>query len=132
MVRKQTSASTPRLLTEVELELMTIVWRIGPCVVRDVLSALPPGRDIAYTSVAKILKILEDKGALRSEKGEKTHLYHAVLTREVYEERALKHVAEKLFDGSPSAMVMKLLDENEMTTEELEAIRRNLEERLRS
>jgi predicted transcriptional regulator len=121
-----------RLLTEVELELMNIIWRFEKCVVRDVLNALPEGRDVIYTSVAKIMKILEDKGVLRSEKSEKTHLYFAVLTRDEYEKRTLKHVADKLFEGSPSSMVMRLLDESELSEEELKRIQKSLRERMRT
>lgn len=121
-----------RLLTEVELELMRIVWGLGSCVVRDVLEKLPPGRDITYTSVAKIMKILEDKGVLRSEKGEKTHTYHPILLRGEYEKRTLNHVAEKLFEGNPTSMVMRLIGEAKMSRKELEAIRETLESRLDS
>lgn len=130
MVRKRISGD--RILTAVELELMTIIWRLESCVVRDVLEALPKDRDITYTSVAKIMKILEDKGFLVSEKQEKTHLYRPAVAKEAYEKRALEHVAEKLFDGSPSTMVMKLLDDASLTQAELQAIRKNLEARLKS
>jgi len=127
-----TKIKKDRLLTEVELELMSIVWKLERCVVRDVLHALPEGRDVAYTSVAKIMKILEDKGVLRSEKGEKTHTYVPVLSREEYEKRSLKHLTDKLFDGNPSSLVMRLLDESTLTQTELKAIRKTLEERLRT
>jgi len=120
-----------RLLTEVELELMNIIWRIEKCSVRDVMDALPAGRDVTYTTVAKMMKILEDKGVLKSEKGEKTHLYESRLAREDYETRTLRHLTDKLFEGSPKSMVMRLLDESELTREELEAIRTNLEARLK-
>lgn len=119
-----------KLLTEVELELMSIVWKLETCVVRDVLDALPEGRDVAYTSVAKIMKILEDKGVLRSEKKEKTHIFSPVLSRDEYEKRTLRHMTERLFDGNPSSMVMRLLDESDLTTEELKQIRRTLDERI--
>ena len=119
-----------RLLTEVELELMSIVWRLGKCVVREVLEALPEGRDVTYTSVAKIMKILEDKGVLASEKKEKTHLFYPLLSREEYEKRTLRHMTERLFEGSLSSMVLRLLDDSDLTTEELREIRRSLDERL--
>lgn len=120
-----------RLLTSVELELMNIVWRLGKCVVRDVLEGLPDDRDITYTSVAKIMKILEEKGALRSEKNDKTHTYYPVLSRDDYKMRTLKYVADKVFEGSPSSMVMRLLDEADISAEELKRIRKVLEERMR-
>lgn len=121
-----------KLLTEVELELMSVIWKHPKCTVREVLASLPKERELAYTSVATIMKILEDKGVLRSEKKEKTHTYYPVVSRDEYEAKALRHVAEKLFEGSPSSMVMRLLNEAELSPEELKRIRRTLEERMRS
>src|SRR5687767_4493541 len=121
-----------RLLTEVELELMNAVWMSEGCTVRDVVERLPEGRSLAYTSVATMMKILEEKGVLRSEKKEKTHTYFPLISREEYESKMLKHVATKVFNGSPSSMVMRLLDEAELTKEELKLIRKTLEERMRS
>ncbi len=123
---------TDRMLTEVELELMSIVWRLEECVVRDVLEALPPERDVTYTTVAKMMSILEEKGVLKSEKGERTHTFRPVLSRDHYEKRALNHVTEKLFDGNPSSMVMRLLDDSRISTDELEAIRQLLQKRLKA
>jgi predicted transcriptional regulator len=119
-----------RLLTEAELELMTVIWNLPQCTVRDVLDALP-GKKPAYTSVATIMKILEAKGVLKSEKGEKTHSYKTLLSRDEYEKRALTHVAQKVFAGNPSSMVMRLLNEADLSEEELKAIRKVLDERTR-
>ncbi|HEY0706619.1 MAG TPA: BlaI/MecI/CopY family transcriptional regulator, partial [Polyangia bacterium] len=55
-------------LTEVELELMTILWQLGGGTVNEVMAALPEGRTLAYTSVSTILRILEQKGVLSAEK----------------------------------------------------------------
>ncbi len=57
-----------RLLTKVELELMTILWRLGEGSVTHVLGELPDGRDLAYTSVSTILRILEQKKILKARK----------------------------------------------------------------
>jgi predicted transcriptional regulator len=121
-----------RLLTEVELELMNVIWKSEECTIRGVVDQLPKERSLAYTSVATMMKILEEKGFLKSQSGEKTHTFRAVLPKEEYESRTLNHVAEKVFAGSPSSMVMKLLDEAELSKEELKAIQKTLEERMKS
>lgn len=121
-----------RLLTEVELELMNVIWKTDHCTIRSVVDQLPKVRPLAYTSVATMMKILEEKGFLKSESHEKTHLFRPVIKRDEYESRTLHHVAEKVFEGNPSSMVMKLLDEAELSQEELKAIQQTLEERLRS
>ena len=48
-----------KLLTETELELMTLLWKLGEGAVNDVMDALPPQRRLAYTSVSTMLRILE-------------------------------------------------------------------------
>lgn len=121
-----------RLLTEVELELMNVIWKSERCTVRGVVDQLPKERKLAYTSVATMMKILEEKGFLESEGGEKTHTFAPLVAKEEYESRTLHHVAEKVFEGSPSSMVMKLLDEAKLTAEELTAIKKTLEARMKS
>jgi len=122
---------TTRLLTEVELELMNVVWSLGRCSVREVLDGLPKERALAYTSVATVIKILEEKGVLKSEKKEKSHTYVPLLSKDEYEGKALQHVTEKVFAGNPSSLVMRLLDDSKLTREELQEIRRTLEEKLK-
>jgi predicted transcriptional regulator len=125
--RKKSTLEKP--LTEVELELMNVIWDLGECVVKDVQRALPPDRELAYTSVATIIKILEQKGALVSTKGEKAHTYRPLLTRAEYEASSLRHLAKNLFHNDPSSMVMRLLSDNALSREELAAIRKVLDQR---
>ncbi len=124
--------SAERLLTEVELELMNVIWRAPQSTIREVVDALPKERKLAYTSVATMVKILEQKGFVQGESKEKTHVFRPVIDKATYELRTLNHVAQKLFAGSPSSMVMKLLDDTSLTKEELKAIKKTLEERIRS
>jgi len=69
--RKKTKPE--RMLTEVELELMNVIWNLGECTVREVQESLPKERDLAYTSVATMMKILEQKGILTSHAPRYTH-----------------------------------------------------------
>lgn len=121
-----------RLLTEVELEIMNAIWRLERCTIRDVVDQLPKERPLAYTSVATMIKILEQKGAIHGVKKDKVHFYEPRLSKEDYEAKTLLHLADKLFAGSPSSMVMRLLDEAELGADELKAIRSTLEEKLKS
>lgn len=118
-------------LTEVELELMTLVWSLGECTVKDVQSALPKERDLAYTSVATFMKILEQKGILKSTKEDRAHVYRPLISQEDYQTQTLQHVQEKVFGGDPSSMVMRLLDHADLSREEIEAIRASLNQRLK-
>ncbi|WNG47461.1 BlaI/MecI/CopY family transcriptional regulator [Archangium minus] len=113
-------------LTPVELELMQIVWRKGEVSVADVLEALPPERKLAYTSVSTVLRILEQKGVLGSRKVGRGHLYSALLPREAYEVQSVRHLVETVFDGTPSALVERLVEAVPLSPEEVEQIRKLL------
>ncbi len=107
--KTKTGAQEEKLLTDVELELMTILWRLGEGSVADVLEGLPKGRDLAYTSVSTILRILEQKGVLKTRKEGRGHVYIPELKKAAYESKALKHVVDRVFEGTPSALVKQLL-----------------------
>jgi predicted transcriptional regulator len=130
MTRKK-KEQTEKPLTEVELELMNIVWQLGPCTVKDVLEGVAAQRELAYTSVATMLKILEQKGILKSSKGERALTYEPLVSKAEYESASLQHLAKNVFAGDPSAMVMRLIDESRLSQAELEAIRELLDERLK-
>lgn len=121
----------PKLLTAVELELMTVLWKRGEATVREVLESLPPQRNLAYTSVSTVLRILKQKQLVQCRKDGRVHVYRPAVSKETYEARSVKHLVEKVFDGAPSAMVIRLLDEDELSRAELEQVRRRLEEKLR-
>ena len=116
----------PRPLTPVELELMQLVWRLGEVSVADVLAALPPERALAYTSVSTVLRILEQKGVVHSRKQGRGHLYSAVLPREAYEAQSVRHLVDTLFEGTPSALVARLVEAVPLAPEEVEQIRKLL------
>ncbi|MBL7670295.1 MAG: BlaI/MecI/CopY family transcriptional regulator [Bdellovibrionaceae bacterium] len=120
-----------KLLTEVELELMNVIWNLKECTVKDVQEALPKSRDLAYTSVATVMKILEQKGALKSEKKERAHTYQALVSRSEYETMGLQHLKTNVFGGDPTSMVMRLLNEPSISPAEMESIRSLIEERLK-
>src|SRR5438067_695558 len=110
MARKKERSSPDRLLTEVELELMTIIWNIGNAAVKDVVAALPASRGLAYTSVATMMKILEQKAYLRCQKDAHAHRFVPLVSKTSYEGTCLDHVVKNVFDGEPVALVQRLLN----------------------
>ena len=117
-------------LTEVELEFMTELWALGSGTVRDVLAKLAPERDLAYTSAATILRIMEQKDFVISEKLGKTFVYRPALAKDAYQTKTLRDLSDKLFDGTPASMVARLVDDQGMSEETLEEIRALLDRRL--
>ena len=118
------------LLTEVELEFMNELWAIGEGTVRDVLAQLPAERNLAYTSGATILRILEDKGFVKSRKNGKTLIYTPLLAKDAYQIRSLQNLSRSLFDDTPASLVARLVDDAGLTEEDLEDIRALVERRL--
>lgn len=118
-----------KLLTEVELEMMNALWKRGSGTVNEVLQELPPDRKLAYTSVSTMLRILEQKGAVESQKEGRGHVYVPKLLREEYERKSLQHLVTHVFQGTPSQLVQRLLEADSLTDEELKNIRQLLKER---
>ncbi len=117
-------------LTEVELEFMSELWALGAGTVRDVLDRLAPERNLAYTSAATILRIMEQKEFVTSEKQGKTFVYKPALAKDAYQAKTLRDLSNKLFDGTPASMVARLVDDQGMSEEALAEIRALLDRRL--
>jgi predicted transcriptional regulator len=126
---KRPARVSAKPLTEVELELMNILWRLDGGTVNDVLGALPAERPLAYTSVSTILRILEQKGVLASEKVGRGHRYVPLVAKQDYEAFALEQVMGKVFDGQPVALVRRLVDGGQLSRDDLAALQELLEER---
>ena len=119
------------LLTEVELEFMNELWAIGEGTVREVLAQLPEGRDLAYTSGATILRILEQKGFAESRKDGKSHVFRPAIEKQDYQARTLKDLSVKLFDDTPASLVAALVNDEDLTEEALGQIRALVDRRLK-
>ena len=120
------------LLTEVELEFMNELWALGEGTVRDVLQQLPEDRNLAYTSGATILRILEQKGFVTSRKAGKSHVYVPALAKDAYQIRSLNDLSAKLFDGTPASLVARLLNDDALSEESLGQIRALVDRRLKN
>ena len=128
LMRKKKSR---HLLTEVELEFMSELWSLGEGSVRDVLASLPKERNLAYTSGATILRILEEKGFVKSRKEGKLLIYTPLLAKDQYQTRSLQNLSRTLFDDTPATLVARLVDDEGLTESDLEEIRALVERRLR-
>ncbi len=113
----------PGPLTATELEMMNVIWRLGPCTVSLVQESLRPERELAYSSVSTIVRILEQKGFVTSSKAGRGHLYSAAVAKHDYQSLSLEHVVKQVFDDTPSLLVQRLLDSNSLTEKELGEIR---------
>ncbi len=119
-----------KLLTEVELEFMNELWALGEGTVRDVLARLPEDRNLAYTSGATILRILDEKGFVKSRKSGKSLIYAPVIAKDAYQTRSLENLAKTLFDNTPASLIVRLVDDGGLSDADLEEIRALVERRL--
>jgi len=120
-----------KLMTEVELELMTLLWRLESATVTEIQAELPPTRKLAYTSVSTIMRILEQKKFVGSRKEGRGHIYFPLLEKERYETLSVEHLVKRVFDGAPTGLARCLLETSELTADDLKSIRDLIDERLR-
>lgn len=118
-----------RYPTELELEILKVLWRDGPLAVRPVRDALAETRDLAYTSVMTVMNIMVDKGYLRRVKKGGSYVYRPVVNHQSTALRMLQDVVQRAFDGSAGAAALHLLEANALSADELQALRKLLEER---
>jgi len=113
--------------TEAELEVLQVLWKIGPGTVRQVHEALNPGGEgPVYTTTLKILQNMYEKGlADRHEAGRK-HIYKAVASEEDIQQKLLDRFLNTAFGGSAMKLVMQALGNHKATREEIEEIRKLL------
>lgn len=109
--------------TELELEILKILWREGPCSVRQVRDLLAPLRNLAYTSVMTVMTIMTDKGYLRRSKQGGGYVYRARARQESTVRGMLRDLVERVFDGSAAAMMVNLLETKDIDAEELRQLR---------
>lgn len=114
-------------LTDTELELMNILWEINEGTVNEVMEKLPPNRDLAYTSVSTILRILEQKQILKTRKEGRGHSYIPILKKTDFESSTLQHVINNVFAGAPVALVRQLINSAHIKEQELEEIKKLIE-----
>lgn len=111
-----------------ELEVLKILWEQGPCTVREVLDVLNRSRRRAYTSVMSLLNVMTDKGLLKRKPAGRAYVYQAKAEREKTLGKMVDDMLGRVFEGSTSALVTQLLDQSKPSEEELEEIRRTIDE----
>lgn len=109
--------------TDGELEILRILWDIGPSTVRDVHAVLERGRGTGATTVLKMMQIMTEKGLLARDESVRPQVYRAARTRQHTQGRLVADLLERVFEGSPAKLVLQALSTREATPEELQEIR---------
>lgn len=112
--------------TDRELDIMSVLWRAESGSVTEVREAL--GESVGYTTVLKILQILEEKGAVRHEREGRAYRYFPLVEPEAAGESALNRIREKIFGGSAELILARLVSDRDIPPGELARMRKILEE----
>jgi len=110
------------MLTDAELEIMQVVWDRGKATVRDVYETLNERRKVAYTTVLTMMKLLEHKGFLSRDDSERTHVYKPRRQRQRVVSAMVDDFIERVFQGASRPLLMHLLEENDLSPEEIEQL----------
>jgi len=113
--------------TDAELAILRILWQRGDCTVRQVHDELSRERPSAYTTALKMLQIMTEKGLVRRDDSERTHVYQSRLTEEQTQRQLVRDLVDRAFGGSASKLVLQALSARRATEEELGEIRKLIE-----
>lgn len=114
-------------LTDAESEVMAALWRLRRASVNDVVAAMNQTRPVTYSTVQTMLRILETKGYVTHHKVARAFVYEPVVDERQARRRALRHLIGRLFDGSPSLLVLNVLEDEELDPAEREQLRKLVE-----
>jgi predicted transcriptional regulator len=116
-------------LTEAELRLMDVIWQKGSATVTEVSEALPKQLGLAYNTVLTTMRILEDKGYVRHTKSKgRAFLYHSVVGQKEASRNAVRRLLSRFFRDSPEELVLNLLEDEDLSEQELTRIRKRISE----
>lgn len=113
------------LPTDAELDILAVLWRLGPSTVREVHQALDKGS--GYTTTLKQMQLMHDKGLLVRSERFRSHVYEAGVPREQTQQQIAADLLLRAFDGSAKSLVLGALAASPASAEELAEIRRVLE-----
>jgi BlaI family transcriptional regulator, penicillinase repressor len=115
-------------LTPQELAIMKIVWRLEEATVRDVYETMREKRDVAYTTVMTMMRILEDKGYLKKTMVDRAHLYRPAKPRQQVLGGMVKDFVDRVFDGAPASLLMHLAKDNKLSEKQKKLVRQLIDE----
>ena len=121
----RTPSSQP---TEVELQILRILWKQGPSTARQIHNQLAKVRDTNYSTTVKMLSVMLEKDLVRRDESVRPQVFRPTATQQRTQQRILKELIQKVYDGSTGSLVLQALASQKASPEELAEIRRVLDE----
>jgi len=126
MKRRATNHDAMLLPTEAELEILNILWTLGPSTVRDVHTASE--KETGYTTILKQMQVMAEKGLLSRSERYRSHVYEARIAKEQTQRQLTRSLMQRAFDGSAKNLVLGALSSQKVPAKDLAEIRRMLDE----
>jgi BlaI family penicillinase repressor len=114
--------------TDAELSILSVLWQHGPSTVRTVHEELSRSQETGYTTVLKLMQIMIEKGLLKRDDSERSHIYEAAVAQEQTQRQLLGDLLERAFSGSAQQLVMQALASKKASPEELSEIRKLIDQ----
>jgi BlaI family transcriptional regulator, penicillinase repressor len=114
--------------TSAELKILRVLWNRGPSTVREVHEVLSEERATGYTSVLKFLQIMTEKGLVQRNEAQRAHVYQACLPAEQTKRQLAGDILHRVFEGSASQLMMHALAGRRASQEEINELRRLLDD----
>lgn len=121
-------SETPPKPTNAELEILTVLWSIGPATVRQVYDQISRRRPAQYSTVLKFMQIMAEKGLVLRNVQQRAHVYQAAQTREWTQQQLARDLMERAFSGSAKALMVGALSSQKASKKELAELRRLLDD----
>lgn len=115
-------------LTENELEIMQILWQRAPLTVAELLEKIKRTPKPAYTSLLTLVQAMDKKGYIYHEKNGKAYTYSPKLHQKKFLLIEVKRMAKRLFGGSPGKLVLNLVENEHLTDDEIESLKKLLKD----
>jgi predicted transcriptional regulator len=119
------SSSQP---TEVEMQILRILWDLGPSPVREIHRRLEDAKGTSYSTTVKMLAVMLEKGLVTRDENAQPHVYKATATRDKVGKQLVRELIDKVYNGSALSLVLQALSSQRATAEERNEIRRLLDE----
>ena len=114
--------------TNAELEILTVLWSIGPATVREVYNVITRRHPAQYSTVLKFMQIMAGKGLVRRDERHRAHVYAAARPREWTQRQLAGDLMERAFNGSAKTLLVGALSARKATKTELAELRKLLDE----
>jgi predicted transcriptional regulator len=114
--------------SDLELQVLGVLWNRGPSTVHDVLGNLPDGKERAYTTVLSVLQTMERKRLVKHEQQGRRYVYEPAIRRMQVLGPLMRNLVRNVFGGSATAAVQHLIRGAEVSDDELEEVEKLVQE----